>query len=60
MADTMKSARLRIQVEQTMNKAIDLFLFLLSVCVSLEQPQQPLKGIQVLCTPIEENKAPGL
>lgn len=56
----MNSARLRIQVEQAMNEAIDFFILLSPVSLSLEQPQQLLKEIQVLCTLIEENKTQGL
>lgn len=56
----MNSARLRMQVEQAMNEAIDFFLLLSSVSLSLEQPQQLLKEIQVLCTLIEKNKTQGL
>lgn len=56
----MNSARLRMQVEQAMNEAIDFFLLLSSVSLSLEQPQQLLKKIQVLCTLIEKNKTQGL
>lgn len=56
----MNSARLRMQVEQAMNEAIDFFLLLSSVSLSLEQPQQLLKEIQILCTLIEENKTQGL
>lgn len=52
----MNSARLRMQVEQ----AIDFFLLLSSVSLSLEQPQQLLKEIQVLCILIKENKTQGL
>lgn len=49
-----------MQVEQAMNEAIDFFLLLSSVSLSLEQPQQLLKEIQILCTLIEENKTQGL